>query len=84
VHPHVFRSLLGRERAIVEYQVLQTPRGADVTVCCDRRADLPALQAEITAALARLGLASPDVSVSAVERIGRQATGKLRRFVPCG
>jgi phenylacetate-CoA ligase len=30
VHPHVFRSMLGRERSIVEYQVRQTEKGADI------------------------------------------------------
>ena len=35
VHPHVFRSVLGREPSIVEYQVRQTPAGAEVlTVGC--------------------------------------------------
>ena len=30
VHPHLFRSTLGRQRNIVEYQVRQTERGADI------------------------------------------------------
>jgi hypothetical protein len=32
VHPHVFRSVLGRDRRVVEYQVRQTPSGAEVLV----------------------------------------------------
>jgi len=84
VHPHVFRSPLARQRAVVEYQVRQTPGGAAVTVHCDGPADLPALQAELTEGLARLGLDRPEVSVHAVDQVDRQATGKLRRFVPCG
>jgi phenylacetate-coenzyme A ligase PaaK-like adenylate-forming protein len=36
IHPHVFRSRLGRERHIVEYQVTQTRRGATVALCCTR------------------------------------------------
>jgi hypothetical protein len=32
VHPHVFRSVLGRERDVLEYQVRQTAAGADVLV----------------------------------------------------
>jgi phenylacetate-CoA ligase len=83
VHPHVFRSPLARERAVVEYQVRQTPGGADVSLHCEGPVDLPALRAELTTGLARLGLAAPEVSVAVTDRIGRQATGKLRRFVPC-
>jgi phenylacetate-CoA ligase len=84
VHPHVFRSPLARERAVLEYQVRQTPRGAEVAVRCDGRVDLAALRSRIATDLAKVGLASPEVSVSAVDRIGRQDTGKLRRFVPRG
>ena len=36
VHPHVFRSVLCRDRGIVEYQVRQTATGADVAAI-DRR-----------------------------------------------
>jgi phenylacetate-CoA ligase len=84
VHPHVFRSPLARQRAVVEYQVRQTPRGADVLLRCDGPLDAAALRAAIAADLAKVGLASPDVSVSVVGRIGRQDTGKLRRFIAHG
>jgi len=84
VHPHVFRSPLARERVVLEYQVRQTARGAEVAVRCDGQVDLEALRSRIAADLAKVGLASPEVSVSAVDRIGRQDTGKLRRFVPRG
>jgi phenylacetate-coenzyme A ligase PaaK-like adenylate-forming protein len=83
VHPHVFRSPLSHRREIVEYQVCQTARGATVAVRCTGSVDLPALKAEIEDDLARLGMADPEVLVTIVDEIGRQAlSGKLKRFVP--
>lgn len=82
VHPHVFRSLLGRNDGIVEYQVVQTPRGAQVAARGSGDVDLAALEADIAAALTRLGVHAAEVTVSWVERIDRQSSGKLRRFVP--
>ena len=82
VHPHVFRSPLSRRRQIVEYQVRQTGSGAAVTVRATGPFDQPGLELEITGGLARLGLTEPVVSVSAVDQLGRQPSGKLKRFVP--
>jgi phenylacetate-CoA ligase len=83
VHPHVFRSPLSHRRQIVEYQVCQTARGATVAVRCTAPVDGAALEAEIAAALARLGLTAPEVTVSPVDGIEQHATsGKLKRFVP--
>jgi phenylacetate-CoA ligase len=82
VHPLVFRSPLGLCRDVVEYQVRQTPHGADVVVRCQGRPDLGALEAEITAKLVTAGLVGADVRVRAVDHLDRQDTGKLKRFVP--
>src|SRR5205823_6395505 len=83
VHAHVFRSPLSRRRQIVEYQVHQTPRGAKIAARCTAPLDLPSLEAEIVAALSRLGLQAPEVTITAVDRIERHAmSGKLKRFVP--
>ncbi len=83
VHPHVFRAALSHHRQIVEYQVQQTRRGASIAICCMAPVDLPLLEDEIAAGLARLGLAAPDVTVTPVEGIERHAmSGKLKRFVP--
>jgi phenylacetate-coenzyme A ligase PaaK-like adenylate-forming protein len=85
VHPHVFRSALGRHAGVVEYQVRQTPRGARVAVRCGGPVDLDRLGIELADELAALGLARPTVEVSAVERIERDpGPAKLRRFVPLG
>lgn len=45
VHPLVFRSRLGSEQNIVEYQVRQTPAGADIAVQVQASIDAAALGA---------------------------------------
>jgi phenylacetate-coenzyme A ligase PaaK-like adenylate-forming protein len=82
VHPHVFRSLLGRERRVLEYQVRQTRSGASIRLRATGPLDLAGLEARIEQTLAAIGVAAPEVWISAVQRIERTATGKLRRFVP--
>jgi phenylacetate-CoA ligase len=82
VHPHVFRSVLGRQRHIGEYQVRQTSRGATVAVVCHGPVDLPGLEAKLQTGLAELGVPTPEVSMRMVDSIERQASGKLCRFVP--
>jgi phenylacetate-coenzyme A ligase PaaK-like adenylate-forming protein len=82
VHPFAFRSVLGRERQIIEYQVRQTPRGADIQVRCEGAIDGPRIAAAIQTSLTGLGLRDAEVSVTPVDALPRSATGKLRRFVP--
>ena len=83
VHPHVFRSALGRHAGIAEYQVRQTHNGARIAVRCGAPVDLEALREEITGALAGLGLACPVVEIEVVDRLQRDpGPAKLKRFVP--
>lgn len=82
VHPFVFRTVLGRTAAIVEYQVRQTPRGADVRVRAEGSVDTARLAAALRADLATHGLPDAEVTVTVVDALERQGTGKLRRFVP--
>jgi phenylacetate-CoA ligase len=81
VHPHVFASVLRRDPGIVEYQVRQVPSGAEVLVVGDP-ADPAAVGRAIAAELARMGVPDPAVAVAVVDRLERQATGKVRRFRP--
>ena len=81
VHPHVFASLLRRDPPIVEYQVRQTPAGAEVRVV-GAPADPPGIGRRVAAELAGLGLPKPAVEVQVVDQLERQATGKVRRFRP--
>jgi len=82
VHPHVFRSLLGQQRQIVEYEVRQTERGADIRVVADAEIDTAVVGLKIAEALTSLGLDQPDVILTRVATLDRQASGKLKRFVP--
>lgn len=81
VHPHLFRSILGREPAISEYQVQQTRVGAEIIVCADGPFDVESLNHKLREALARSGCPEPAVTVTVVGSIPRLATGKLKRFL---
>jgi phenylacetate-coenzyme A ligase PaaK-like adenylate-forming protein len=83
VNAHVFRSVLGRQRNVVEYQVRQTAAGADVAVRCIGPVDCVEVATELTRDLKALGLDSPEITVVPVERLERiAASGKLKRFIP--
>lgn len=79
VHPHVFRSVLGRTRGIIEYRVIQTEHGARVEI--RGLADHRRLRRQLTDALAKLGLNQPEVSIAAAGAFERQGTGKIKRFI---
>jgi phenylacetate-CoA ligase len=82
VHPLLFRSPLGLCSDIIEYQVRQTSRGADITVRCLGRPALRALADEIRGKLVTAGLDDPEVTITALGQLPRQDTGKLKRFIP--
>jgi phenylacetate-coenzyme A ligase PaaK-like adenylate-forming protein len=84
VHPHVFRSPLGRQRAVIAYQVRQTDRGANIDVQLIGHLRVKDLQGEIEGALRKVGLANPEITVTPVDSLDRGATGKLKRFIPLG
>jgi phenylacetate-CoA ligase len=81
VHPHVFRSVLSREAWIVEYQVRQTSTGAEALVI-GAPGDPHAVGRALEKELAQVGVAGPSVDVRVVDRLERQAAGKVRRFQP--
>ena len=82
VHPHVFRSALGAEAAIIEYQVRQTATGARVAIVSTDHTDVTSLENKIREALVKVGLIHPDVSIDVVPELLRQPSGKLKRFIP--
>jgi len=84
VHPHVFRSPLGRHRVLIAYQVRQTERGANIDVQLIGDLRVKELKGEIEGARRKVGLANPEITVTPVDSIDRGATGKLKRFVPLG
>jgi phenylacetate-coenzyme A ligase PaaK-like adenylate-forming protein len=81
IHSLVFHNVLDHVASIVEYQVRQTPVGAEVDVVRTGPADLERLARALEAGLARAGLRSPTVVVRDVPHIPRPVSGKLKRFV---
>ncbi|QIZ35973.1 phenylacetate--CoA ligase family protein [Saccharopolyspora sp. ASAGF58] len=76
----VFRHVLGTDPHIAEYQVRQTPAGADILAVGSP--DAAKLTASVAAALSRHGLPNPEVRLQKVDRLPRhESTGKLRRFI---
>jgi phenylacetate-coenzyme A ligase PaaK-like adenylate-forming protein len=82
VHPHVFRSALGRYLEVRDYEVQQTATGAHIGVEVDGTVDREALETDLRVALARAGLTDPEVQVEVAPELGRTQAGKRRRFVP--
>ncbi len=82
VHPLTFRSLLGRERNVVDYQVRQTLRGATISLRSSGTIDLVTLTRRIADSLERAGVPGSEVTIEHVEAFERQVSGKLKRFFP--
>lgn len=82
VHPHLFRSALGEEPEIIEYQVHQTDRGARIEIIAESKIDTRRIGRKIEQAIVALGVAQPEVTIVPVAALTRLTTGKLRRFVP--
>jgi len=82
VHPLALRAPLGRHRHIAEYQVRQTVDGAHVLLSTTGPVELEPLGRAMEDGLRRAGIASPRVTLERVDALGRQASGKMKRFVP--
>ena len=83
VHPHVFRSALGQQPAVIEYQVSTDAARGDHPHRDDSTRRRPrALKQRSPMRCTALGLADPRVAIETVAALPRQASGKLKRFVP--
>jgi phenylacetate-CoA ligase len=83
IHPLVFRTPLGQNPDIAEYQVLQTEDGAKIYVVATGPIDITALHQEIVAGLAKSGLHNAQIEINLVDSLERhKETGKLKRFIP--
>lgn len=83
IHPMVFRSVLGQDRHISEYQVQQTERGAKVLAITHGDFEPSRPTAALQQALADAGLGNAQVSIESVAELPRHPqTNKLKRFVP--
>lgn len=59
IHPHVFRSTLGGEPRIIEYQVRQAPRGAAISIVAEGPVDLPTLSRQLETSPMNAGTQHP-------------------------
>jgi hypothetical protein len=82
VHPIHFADTMSGQAAIAQYQIVQRPDRLDVFVVL--RHDAPAapsrtaVQRTLGEQLARLGVVDTTVAVQIVERLEREAAGKLK------
>ena len=75
-----FRHALGTDPRVYEYQVTQTPAGADILVVGSP--DVDGLTSSVVGALRRHGVSEPEVKIRVVDRLLRhQGSGKLKRFI---
>jgi phenylacetate-coenzyme A ligase PaaK-like adenylate-forming protein len=81
VHPHVFRTAIGRHLEVRDFEVRQTARGVIVRVVADRPVEPAALRGAIVDGLGRAGVVEPQVEVEMVPELERTQVGKRRRFV---
>ncbi len=85
IHPLLFRTPLGQNPMIEEYQVRQTEDGASVAVVARGDVDIGQIKSDIVVALKAGGLTDPHIEIVMVDRIARhRETGKLKRFLPLG
>lgn len=82
VHPVVFWTWLDRVDGLIEFQIRQLARGAEILVVIAQPVDWTGLISDLSNALRHLGISDPEVRIREVESIPRQVTGKLKRFVP--
>jgi phenylacetate-coenzyme A ligase PaaK-like adenylate-forming protein len=80
-HPFVFSGPLDANRFILEYQVRQTRRGADIALRCSGPVDLDGMGHAIAQRLTALGLVHPQVRLTLVPSLMREDSSKLKRFV---
>lgn len=74
---------LGRKASIREYQVWQTPHGADVRLVASSPVDVQDVCASLVRKLQRSGLPDAVVRADRAESIERSpGAAKLSRFVP--
>ena len=82
VHSMRLYSPLTADPAVAEFQIHQTPNGIAVKLR-GKNPDLPAIIRKLEAQLTDSGLARPEVTVEAVQRIERlEISGKMARFIP--
>jgi phenylacetate-CoA ligase len=67
---------------VLELQVTQTPRGADVSIATKGPCDFERLRTGLADLMNKGGLSNPQVTVREVDVLDRLWSGKLRQFQP--
>jgi len=83
IHPIVIRSVVVGTPEIIDYQIVQTRTGIDVSAITTPDFGVDVVAPRLVRSLTEAGLRRPEVSVRAVDRLDRHpVSGKFRRFVP--
>ena len=83
IHPMAFRSVLGQDKEIEEYQITQTPNGAEIKIVGSDKIDKDLLYKKIKGNLEGEGLKNPEIKFEPVQSLPRHPeTGKVKRFIP--
>lgn len=77
-----FRSVLGQDKEIEEYQIIQTEEGADIKIVGSDNIDLERISNKIKMNLSSEGFIDPDLHFEIVSALPRHPeTGKVKRFI---
>jgi phenylacetate-coenzyme A ligase PaaK-like adenylate-forming protein len=71
IHPLIFRTPLGQNPDIAEYQVLQTGDGAEIGVVASGPVDIAKLRQQIVEGLATSGLHDAQIEINLVDSLER-------------
>lgn len=82
VHLLGIETELLNDSTVVEFQVTQTPRGADVSVATKGECNIEGLRRGLVDLMARAGLVDPQVTIRELDALDRMWSGKLRQFQP--
>jgi hypothetical protein len=82
VHLLGIETELLNDSKVVEFQVTQTPRGADVSVATKGECNIEGLRRGLVDLMAKAGLVDPQVTIRELDALDRLWSGKLRPFQP--
>jgi phenylacetate-CoA ligase len=82
VHWLGMTTVLLSDSDVVELQVTQTPRGADISVATRGSCNVEGLRHGLVELMSKSGLCDPQVTIREVDALDRLWSGKLRQFQP--
>ena len=82
VHALGMETVLLSDPKVAEFQVVQTRRGADVSIACKGQCNTEGLRRALVDLMVRAGLDNPQVTIREVDALDRLWSGKLQQFQP--